>query len=57
MTVETFESAKEKVDEFINRPDVQEKIEGAKEKTVDFAEKAVDKLKDWLKPKTKEEEK
>ena len=33
------------------------RIEDAKEKTVDFAEKAVDKLKDWLKPKSKEEEK
>ena len=41
-------SAKNKVDEFVNREDVSEKIEKAKDSTIDFSLKAVDKLKEVL---------
>ena len=43
----------EKTVEFFEKPEVQEKIEVAKEKTLSIAEKGMSKLKEWLKPKGK----
>ena len=42
--------------EFFEKPEVQEKIEEVKEKTLDIAEKGVSKLREWLKPDEKDEE-
>ena len=47
---------KEKTDEFFNKPEVAEKIESAKEMTLDVAEKAVKALKVWLRPDLYKEE-
>lgn len=47
---EVYIGAKEKTEEYLARPDVQEKIEKAKNKTIEIAEKGVDSLKKWLKP-------
>ncbi len=42
------------VDEFTSKPEVNEKIEKAKDATLDAAEKAVDALRKWLKPEKEE---
>jgi uncharacterized protein YjbJ (UPF0337 family) len=42
--------------EFFEKPEVQEKIEDVKDKTLDIAEKGVSKLREWLKPNEKDEE-
>lgn len=44
-------NVKNAINDFAARPDVQDKIESAKEMTIDVAEKTVDVLKAWLKPK------
>ena len=38
----------------MNKPEVAEKVEKAKDVTIDVAEKAVDALKNWLRPEDKE---
>jgi len=53
-TKETYVATKEKVDDYFAKPEVIEKIDAAKDKTIDVAEKAVDGLKKWLKPEGKE---
>ncbi len=47
---QTYSTVKENVDEFLKRPDVQEKIDKGKKTTVDTAQKAVDALRSWLYP-------
>ncbi len=42
------------VDEFTSKPEVNEKIEKAKDVTLDVAEKAVDALRKWLRPDKEE---
>ena len=49
-----FEDVKENVDGFMNKPEEAEKVEKAKDVTIDVAEKAVDALKNWLRPEDKE---
>lgn len=48
-TSELYEVTKQKVTEFTSREDVSEKIEKAKDVTLDISQKAVDKLRDLLK--------
>lgn len=45
-----YTSAKNSVNDFLEKPEVQEKIDKAKDVTIDVAEKAVAALKEWLKP-------
>lgn len=55
---QSMDTISDGVDEFINKPQVSEAIEKGKETTIEVAEKAVDALKGWLKPKNmKKEEK
>lgn len=49
-TVDFIEGTKNNIDEFFTKPEVKESIDKAKLKTVDIAEKALDTLKQWLKP-------
>lgn len=49
-TFDFFEGTKNNIDEFFTKPEVKESIDKAKLKTVDVAEKALDTLKQWLKP-------
>jgi hypothetical protein len=46
-TLEAVENTKE----YLNRPDVKEKIDNAKDKTKEAAEKSVETVKEWFKPK------
>lgn len=48
--VKAANEVKEDVDDFFERPEVKEKVDLAKDKTIEIAEKAVDALKKWLKP-------
>ena len=50
---EVYTNAKESYDEFMSKPEVQEKVEKAKDVTIDIAEKAVEALKQWLRPEDK----
>ncbi len=43
--------AVENTKEYLNRPDVKEKIDNAKDKTKEAAEKSVETVKEWFKPK------
>lgn len=47
---EGVEFVSEKTNEFFEREDVQKNLEKAKDKTIEWADKGVDKLKGWLKP-------
>lgn len=49
-TIDFLEGTKNNIDEFFAKPAVKESIDKAKVKTVDVAEKALDTLKQWLKP-------
>lgn len=49
-TIDFFEGTKNNIDEFLAKPAVKDSIDKAKLKTVDVAEKALDTLKQWLKP-------
>lgn len=42
--------ANEKINEFTSRPEVNEKIEKAKDLAIDLAEKSTEALKNWLRP-------
>ena len=44
---------KEGYDDFMSKPEVQEKVDKAKDVTIDLAEKAVEALKQWLRPEDK----
>lgn len=46
-TIKAVENTKE----YLNRPDVKEKIDNAKDKTKEAAEKSVETVKEWFKPK------
>ena len=48
--VKVANEVKEDVDDFFERPEVKEKVDLAKDKTIEIAEKAVGALKKWLKP-------
>ena len=50
---EVCTNVKDSYDEFMAKPEVQEKVEKAKDVTIDIAEKAVDALKQWLRPEDK----
>ena len=49
-TKDFVEGTKNNIDEFLAKHEVKESIDKAKIKTVDLAEKALDTLKQWLKP-------
>ena len=51
---EAAQNVKEGIDNVMNKPEVSEKITKAKETTLDVAEKAVQALKDWLRPEKKD---
>lgn len=51
-----YSNAKKNVNEFLEKPEIKEGIDKAKDVTVDYAEKAVAALKEWLKPDTKKDE-
>jgi protein involved in ribonucleotide reduction len=53
---EGAKTVSDKTVEFFEKPEVQEKIEDVKEKTLDIAEKGISKLREWFKPKQKDEE-
>ena len=53
---EGAKNVSDKTVEFFEKPEVQEKIEDVKEKTLDIAEKGISKLREWLKPKQKDDE-
>ena len=46
--------ASEKINEFTSRPEVNEKIEKAKDVAIDLAEKSTEALKNWLRPNNKD---
>lgn len=50
---ETVETLGQKTQEYLERSDVQEKLEKAKDKTIELAESGVESLKKWLKPEDK----
>jgi gamma-glutamylcysteine synthetase len=50
---DSYEYVSEKTKAYLEREDVQQNIEKAKDKTIELADKGVDKLRDWLKPDTK----
>ena len=50
VTSNAAEFVSKHVDEFTSKPEVNEKIEKAKDVTLDVAEKAVDALRKWLRP-------
>lgn len=54
--IKIISEAKEGIEDYLSRPEVNEKIEIAKDVTIDIAEKAVAGLKAWLKPETDSEE-
>ena len=47
---QAYETVKTNIDEYMARPDVQEKIDNAKKTTVDTLQKGVDSLRAWLYP-------
>lgn len=49
----SFNTITDGVDEFISKPEVSDAIEKGKETMIEVAEKAVDALKGWLKPKNR----
>ena len=49
-TGEVLNNVKNSVNEYMNRPEVKEKTERAKDGTIELAEKAVEALKNWLRP-------
>lgn len=51
-----YNEAKKGVNDFLEKPEVKEGIDKAKDVTVDYAEKAVAALRDWLKPEEKKDE-
>lgn len=51
-----YNDAMKGVNEFFEKPEVKEGIEKAKDVTIDYAEKAVSALKEWLKPEEKKDE-
>lgn len=52
----TYNDAVKAVDNFLEKPEVQQGIEKAKDVTIDYAEKAVAALKEWLKPEKKDDD-
>lgn len=52
-----YDDVRGNVTEYMSRPDVQEKVDKAKDTTIDIAEKAVDALRNWLKPESSGENK
>lgn len=50
-------AAKKSIDEFMAKPEVQERLDKAKDTTIDLAEKGTKALKDWLRPDNKDEDK
>lgn len=50
---EVKKSGIEAVNDFMNKPEVSSKIEKAKDVTIELAEKALDALRNWLKPEDK----
>ena len=50
---EVYGNVKESYDDFMSKPEVQEKVDKAKDVTIDIAEKAVEALKQWLRPEDK----
>ena len=50
---EVLTDARKGVEDFMNKPETKEAIDKAKDTTIDLAEKAVQALKDWLKPEDK----
>ncbi len=54
---EETEKLKKEVDDFMAKPEVNEKIEKAKDITIDITEKAAIKVKEWLRPSAEEVEK
>ena len=52
-TGEVLTDARKGVEDFMNKPETKEAIDKAKDTTIDLAEKAVQALKDWLKPEDK----
>ena len=52
---DSYDYVSGKTKEYFERPDVQKKNNKAKNKTIELAEKGVDKRKEWLKPEDKEE--
>lgn len=51
--VDGVEFVNEKTKDYLEKPEVQRNIEKAKDKTIELADKGVDKLKEWLKPEQK----
>lgn len=51
-----YNNAVKGVNDFFEKPEVKENVEKAKDITIDYAEKAVAALKDWLKPEEKKDE-
>lgn len=51
-----IENVKEGIENVVSKPEVSEKLNKAKETTLDVAEKAVKALKDWLRPENKDSE-
>lgn len=52
-----YNKAAKNVNTFLEKPEVKAGIDKAKDVTIDYAEKAVDALREWLKPDTKDEDK
>ena len=53
---DTYQKAKNGVEDYLNKPEVKENIEKAKDATINVAEKAVAALKAWLKPEEENKE-
>ncbi len=47
---DTYEYVSDKTKTYLEREDVQQNIEKAKDKTIELADKGVEKLREWLKP-------
>ena len=50
-------AAMKSIDDFMAKPEVQERLDKAKDTTIDLAEKGTQALKDWLRPDNKDEDK
>lgn len=54
--IEAADYVSTKTQEFLEKPEVQEKLEQAKDKTIELAEAGVENLKKWLKPEASDEQ-
>ena len=51
-----YENVVKSTKEFLEKPEVQDRIDKVKDGTIDIAEKAVEALRNWLRPEDKKEE-